>query len=136
MISRAFEALLTMSGETPCRAPLAVQLNHDPDVNPFAINMLICNADGEELTEWAIGVDLFFDGSQSFTGHVGDGDVRIKAYPSGHLGVCLQSPEGHAHLGLPSKEVRAFLEEVGEAKPTGDAVEAKIDEALREIFGE
>ena len=38
MITMTTEGQITMSNEVPCRAPLVVRFNYDPNDNPFAVD--------------------------------------------------------------------------------------------------
>lgn len=134
MITMTVEGQLTMSNEVPCRAPIVVQFNYDPVDNPFAVDMLFLAEDGDEISEWRIDVDLLHEGSRNLADHSGLGDVKIKAYPTGHIGICLQSPDGHAHMGIPGFPVRDFLRKVGAETIPSSRVEEKIDDLIAGIL--
>lgn len=134
MIQSQFQAILARSNQTPCRLPIQVEMTYD-ETDPLAFAMTF-TAQGEASNPWKVSRDLLAEamGCDTPTGY---GDVRFRRDPlSGHLLVCIKSPDGHADIKFPLQQVEEFLEmsedEAAEAvKVLGD----HVDEAIRGILG-
>lgn len=134
MIQSQFQAILARSGQTRCHLPVEVEMAYD-EADPLAFAMTFTAA-GEASNPWKVSRDLLAEAMGCDT-PTGQGDVRFRRDPlSGHLLVCVKSPDGHADIKFPLQPVADFLEQSED-----DAAEAvkglapAVDELIREILG-
>lgn len=134
MISSQFQAILARSGTTRCHLPVQVEMRYDEN-NPLAFSMLF-SAQGDPTNPWVTSRDLLVEAMACDT-PTGHGDVRFRRDPlSGHLLVCVKSPDGHADVKMPLQKVEEFLvmseDDAAEAVKELDDI---VDEAIRGILG-
>lgn len=134
MISSQFQAILARSGTTHCHLPVHVELVYDQS-DPLAFTMTF-SAQGEDTNPWAASRDLLVE-AMACDKPTGQGDVRFRRDPlSGHLFVCVKSPDGHADIKFPLQSVEEFLElseyEAAEAVKELDDI---VEEAIKGILG-
>lgn len=74
---------------------------------------------------WEVGRELLAEG---LAGPAGCGDITLR--PAGRaLDVQISSPDGHASVQVPAREVRSFLAEIRQAM-SDDEIAAVVDAAL------
>lgn len=134
MITKEFEARIKRVGSTDVSVGIGVTLTYDADIDPFAVEAVFSAPDEPSIT-WYFSRDLLLMGSVSLVPY-GSGDVKFRLFPDqGIVMVCLRSPEGHADVALPKREIEGFLEAtIDEAVAAPEACTALVDEFLKELF--
>lgn len=134
MIQSQFQAILARSGQTSCRLPILVEMTYD-ETDPLAFAMTFTAA-GEASHLWKASRDLLVE-AMACTTLTGQGDVRLRRDPlSGHLLVCIESPNGQADIKFPLQRVEEFLEmSEDEAADAVSILPDLVDDAIRGILG-
>lgn len=143
MVTAQCTALVLKASGKECRIPVQVSLSYDGENDPFAVQMIVTQADGEVC--WTFSYDTLREAMNS-TEKTGAGDVKFKTWPhfkpvvdgyrwhTGGLVVCLKNLDGHADLGLPIHVVNGFLGAAVAEEPDDDHLDEIIDEALKELL--
>lgn len=134
MIQSQFQAILARSGKQYCHIPVQVEMTYD-EADPLALSMTF-TAQGEATNPWMVSRDLLAEAMACDT-PTGHGDVRFRRDPlSGHLMVCIKSPDGHADIKFPLQQVEEFLEmSEDEAAEAVILLPDLVDDAIRGILG-
>lgn len=134
MIRSQFQAILARSNQTRCHLPIEVEMSYDP-ADPLAFAMTFTAA-GEASNPWKASRDLLVE-AMACSVPTGQGDVRFRRDPlSGHLLVCVKSPDGHADIKFPLQPVTEFLEQSEDDAADAVAILPDlVDEAIKGILG-
>lgn len=134
MIQSQFQAILARSGQTRCHLPVQVEMTYD-ETDPLAFAMVFTAA-GDPAKPWKASRDLLVE-AMACTTLTGQGDVRLRRDPlSGHLLVCIKSPNGQADIKFPLQRVEEFLEmSEDEAADAVSILPDLVDDAIRGILG-
>lgn len=134
MITQEVQGVLSYCNGARPNVGVPVVFTYSED-DPYAVIMSFQTGDDSQVP-WTVSRELVMMGTVS-PRVVGSGDVKLRyeGAAMGTVAICLSSPEGHAHVRVPQKQLVDFVNRTQDACPpgkerSGDA----LDEFLAEVF--